>query len=290
MSAIVLDSRSPFQQQHFSMAAGNSGGSESSNGNGFSEEDLLASLAGFGVEGQVERDLATIKAMLSTNSCSNGTATMPGRPAGSFGWPLQNNTVFQQQQHCLNNPPPNTPTLSKSMDLYGSAPESQYFPFNASGSRRRDVSLDRSYNGSSAGFPAAPSSVGMETDDTMDCSGEKPEEQGPSRFPSFAGHASSTRPGLHYRKQSMNNADQMEGIAEESAREAGDGGEKLVDTLHAVSSPQPQAPFNFHLASPPSKPSSPVSQKRRHRSPPGPISPPQTRSRARQQAAFGGQM
>lgn len=289
MSAIVLDSRSPFQQQHFSMA-GNS--DSDGNGDGFSEEDLLASLAGFGVEGQVERDLATIKAMLSTNSCNNGTVMMPGRPPGSFGWPLQNNIAFQQQQHCLNNPPPNTPTLSKSMDLYGSAPESQYFPFNASGSRRRDVSLDRSYNGTSAGFPAAASSVGMETDDTMDCSGEKPEEPCSSRFPSLAGHpsGSNTRPGLHYRKQSMSNADQMEGIAEESAREAGDCGEELVDTLHAVSSPQPQASFNFHLASPPSKPSSPASQKRRHRSPPGPISPPQTRSRARQQAAVGGQL
>ena len=277
MSAAVADHR---LHSHFS-AMGTTGGDGSSsvsngegngygNGNGssgFSEEDLLASFGCFAVEGQTERDLATIKSMLS--STNSGLNNAIGRPAGaaSFGWPFQTATM-QQQQQCLNNPPPNTPTLSKSMDLAGNPPEMQYFgngfPLNGSGSRRRDVSLDRSYNGSSRN---SVTSTGTEQDDTME-----DVEQGSSRT-AFAG---SIRPGMHKRKQSVN-MDQMEGIQEESARdEAGD------------TPSQQQPPLHFHLASPPSRPSSAASNKRRQHTPPTPASPPQTRSRARQQAALAG--
>jgi len=209
MCAAVADHR---LHSHFS-AMGTTGGDGSSsvsngegngygNGNGssgFSEEDLLASFGCFAVEGQTERDLATIKSMLS--STNSGLNNAIGRPAGaaSFGWPFQTATM-QQQQQCLNNPPPNTPTLSKSMDLAGNPPEMQYFgngfPLNGSGSRRRDVSLDRSYNGSSGN---SVTSTGTEQDDTME-----DVEQGSSRT-AFAG---SIRPGMHKRKQSVN-MDQM---------------------------------------------------------------------------------
>lgn len=141
--------------------------SSSNTGNSaFSDDDLIASLAGFAVEGQTERDLATIKSMLlsqhsgnhnqqqfthnSYNSSNGGTSHWPmASPAATTtAW-----TSFQWNP-ASGQPPPNTPTLSKSMELYGNQQQQQqagneyfgggfYSNLHSSQGRRRDVSLER---------------------------------------------------------------------------------------------------------------------------------------------------
>lgn len=136
-----------------------------SSSSAFSDEDLIASLAGFAVEGQTERDLATIKSMLlsqqqqhhqpsqqqqfthNSYSSSNGGMWPMQSPAGNFppslsAWSAANAAAWNPAS---GQPPPNTPTLSKSLELYGSSGgnyNNDYFPYG-SGSRRRDVSLER---------------------------------------------------------------------------------------------------------------------------------------------------
>lgn len=278
MSAIVADPR--FYHGYMmapSSQAGSSGSSSSSGGSGYSDEDLLASLAGFAVEGQTERDLATIKAMLSSGGGGDQNTAANGRHAGGLGWPMQ---MQQQQQYCSNNPPPNTPTLSKSMELYGNPSEiynSNGFPFMQAANRRRDVSLDRSYTGSSANV-VGNSSFEMRDDTMQDSNGGELAED--SQRPSRHAYAGSSRPSMRYRKPSMN-VDTMEGIEEESSRSS--GGQVVDDQIsHEAPFSQHGQSHAFQLASPPSS----ASGKRRQRTPPSPTSPPQTRSRARQQAAF----
>lgn len=116
-------------------AGSTSMGGYGSNG-GFSEDDLLASLASFGVEGQTERDLATIKAMLSNGSGANGVHAFQQAAVAQQGW----NAYLQT----AGNPPPNTPTLGKSLELQGMNIHLGT-PSGSSGTRRRDVSLDRDY-------------------------------------------------------------------------------------------------------------------------------------------------
>lgn len=149
------------------MGGGN--GNASASNSAFSDEDLIASLAGFAVEGQTERDLATIKSMLlsqqqqypaggnqqhqqqqqfthNSYSSSNGGVWPMQSPAATTAW-----SSFQWNP-ASGQPPPNTPTLSKSLELYGSSAQQQqeYFGgayysqhLNGSSGRRRDVSLER---------------------------------------------------------------------------------------------------------------------------------------------------
>lgn len=147
---------------------------------GYTDEDLLASLAGFAVEGQTERDLSTIKAMLSqypqlAHHHHSQSQLLHCSPAQSLAISLP----FQQQSNpygfnnnsYTNDPPPNTPTLNRGLELHGvsnseyykgpaslassSGSGGGYFPNTAPGNppsafgpRRRDVSLDRSYSAS----------------------------------------------------------------------------------------------------------------------------------------------
>lgn len=127
--------------------SGNSNGCSS----GITDEDLIASLASFGVEGQTERDLATIKTMMMQQQQQQ----QQQQYASGGGWYMH---------QAAGQPPPNTPTLSKSMELYNSVntggmllppgfqtgngsnsnSNNGYWPESSAG-RRRDVSLDRSY-------------------------------------------------------------------------------------------------------------------------------------------------
>jgi hypothetical protein len=154
----------------------------------FSDEDLIASLAGFAVEGQTERDLATIKAMLmQQQSAGNSMAGPSGNLnhhhnsfthnsySSSSGmnnqhWPMQSPVAAttswsatasfpwngnQQQQ-----PHPNTPNLAKSLELYGNGGgNNDYYSMSGGSSgRRRDVSLERNYHFTNGGLSGSRNS------------------------------------------------------------------------------------------------------------------------------------
>lgn len=166
--ALLIES--PHQQYFEQLGAGHHYSSNNvemdnsnNNNSAFSDEDLIASLAGFAVEGQTERDLATIKAMLLSqhhqfpSSGNQFTHNSFNSSAGNGGgiWPMQSPAATSTTSAwsafnwnpASGQPPPNTPNLSKSLELYGSSANgnnlnnnNEYF---SSSARRRDVSLER---------------------------------------------------------------------------------------------------------------------------------------------------
>lgn len=175
----------------------------SNNNSAFSDEDLIASLAGFAVEGQTERDLATIKAMLLSqhhqfpSSGNQFTHNSFNSSAGNGGgiWPMQSPAAATSAWSAFNwnpasgQPPPNTPNLSKSLELYGSSANgnnlnNEYF---SSSARRRDVSLERPhfFNTSTSGRGASSTRHGRSSSITSSNRGDNNSTPGSSLSTGF---------------------------------------------------------------------------------------------------------
>ncbi|CAD6565899.1 MAG: hypothetical protein CYPHOPRED_000088 [Cyphobasidiales sp. Tagirdzhanova-0007] len=285
--------------RHTDMGSGHGSG-----GSGFSDEDLLASLAGFAVEGQTEKDLATIKAMLATSSHGFVDPRVHFQQQQYVqqnqwaGW----STSQYQHQHALGNgnhksqhgggrPPPNTPTMSKSLELQSAEAPRSYMS-NGNGTsgairapRRRDVSLDRDYV-SSSHVSSVQGSAGEALALSMDVDMGDVSELGQSRhaganhlqgFPSEAWHSSS----LHKRNTSV---DLMDGIDEDSQPDRKQSPEvpahPVFTPSSAISMSIPPSPI---IRSPTCIPAkfSPTKTSRT----PVATDPPITRSRSRQNAA-----
>ena len=271
-------------------AMGSSSYDSSGGGNGYTDDDLLASLASFGVEGQTERDLATIKAMMLQN----------GGQLNGHQYGIMPQNIAQQSWSAFlqnaNNPPPNTPTLSKSLELQHLSWQQQqtagfldagssYGTQSSSNSRRRDVSLDRSHRaGTDMQFHDEEEIVsnGMHTadDDAMDC-GEGTSHAyqfHPHNSASTAGHRQHFRRTSGHRRTPSMGGLPMEDIAEER---------NLQDSSHQLLYPQNVAQYHQAALATISPSPSPVLGFQPHTSTSMVHNQPTTRSKTRAMAAAG---
>jgi hypothetical protein len=266
------------------MAPGSNG-----SGSGYTDDDLLASLASFGVEGQTERDLATIKAMFAASSAGNSSDSAKFNQGGyTGGWaiPQQQQSWQQYQYQHQQQPPPNTPTFSKSLELQGGNfdnngyyPNGPYFDISNgqhSSNKRRDVSLDRDYlrSLSSAGDGRASTSNSMDMDESSEdqTNGHHYNHQQQQDTMASSSRNGRQRPSLsHNRTPSI---DLMEDIPED------EGQYQTQQTQQQ----QQQISMPFASTSPPSRTSEKLGSAGSPASSGGKrIDPPMTRSRTRQQ-------
>ena len=251
--------------------AGDGGAAGGGGGGGWSEDDLLASLSSFGVEGEDERNLSTIKAMLASGWGGGNAA------AGGIG------TAFNSQGFHSHNPPPNTPTLSKSMELYssslnGSGGTRAYFDGSNRGesARRRDVSLERG----PAGRDRSHSRATQEMDTSMeeDEEGELGHEEMPVEHGQNHGNGRLNAFGMPAHGDTGGGSGVLQNT-QTGWSQNGSNGHGAASYASAQQQQQQQSPFISNGAFAPPAAPNPFQAN----SLPGRPTPPNTRSRTRQQ-------